>query len=66
MRKRKSIEFDGIQHFNNVFSLKSFNNIRKHDVIKNKYCVNNNINLVRISYQEIDEVDKILNKIIHI
>ena len=49
------IEFDGQQHFKpmKIFGGdKAFkeNNIR--DEIKNKYCVNNNIKLIRIKYNE--------------
>ena len=43
------IEYDGEQHFkeNNFFD---FEKIRKHDLIKNKYCFDNNIPLIRIPY----------------
>ena len=30
--------------------------------IKNKYCIDNNIKLIRISYINIKNIDKILNK----
>lgn len=63
------IEFDGIQHFipnypkNDI--LKS-NNIflrtKIHDQIKNQYCLNNNIKLLRISYLDQKNIITILNK----
>lgn len=56
------IEFDGKQHFNpssfhskNVTEeekLKNFEYIQNNDNIKNNYCKNNNINLLRIRYDE--------------
>ena len=52
------IEFDGSQHFTYFYSedSKSWNNknnfdvTRKHDLIKNKYCFEHNIPLIRIPY----------------
>jgi len=32
----------------------------KDDEIKNKYCKNNNIKLIRISYKNFNKIDKIL------
>lgn len=53
----KIIEVDGIQHFVPIIgrknNLKQFEIIKKHDTIKNKYCKDNNIPLLRISYQDI-------------
>lgn len=45
------IEYDGIQHFdkNSKFY---FNDLIKNDKIKNKYCKMNNIELLRIKYNE--------------
>ena len=58
------IEFDGIQHFKNWFNddnddLK--NRIEK-DEIKNKYCSDNNIKLIRIKYSNIKNINSILRK----
>lgn len=48
------IEFDGEQHFSFKDSgwntKENFNNTRKRDLIKNKYCFDNNIPLIRIPY----------------
>lgn len=59
------IEYDGEQHFNiNEYfgGEKEFNNIKQNDEIKNKYCIENNINLIRIPYYDFNNIDNILNK----
>jgi very-short-patch-repair endonuclease len=59
------IEYDGEQHFKSVdyFGGDGGFEIRKtNDEIKNKYCKDNNIKLIRISYIDIKDVEKILNK----
>lgn len=45
------IEYDGEQHFKPKFGKKEFNRIKINDEIKNKYCKNNNIDLLRIPYK---------------
>lgn len=58
------IEFDGEQHFKPKFGEKEFNEIVYHDAIKNAYCEDNNINLLRIPFWEIDNMKEIVkNKI---
>jgi len=57
------IEFDGIQHFKpmNIWGgIEEFKNIQKRDQIKNEYCKNNNIRLLRIKYNE-DIENKLIN-----
>jgi hypothetical protein len=46
------IEYDGIQHFksSHEWTEGGFNTTRKNDLIKNKYCFDNNIPLIRIPY----------------
>lgn len=47
------IEFDGIQHFNKThhnWTEGGFERTRCNDLLKNKYCFNNNIPLIRIPY----------------
>jgi hypothetical protein len=47
------IEYDGIQHFKpvNLFGgIEEFDKTIVKDKIKSDYCMKNNINLVRISY----------------
>lgn len=46
------IEFDGVYHFEPVFSNESFEKTKLHDKMKNNYCFKNNIPLLRIPYWE--------------
>lgn len=57
------IEFDGRQHFEEThwFSY-SFEKTRKHDSIKNTYCLDNGIRLIRISYKNINHIDDIIKE----
>jgi hypothetical protein len=63
------IEFDGEQHFNLSRRSKSpeknlhiFNTVKLHDGIKNSYCINNNIKLLRIPYTKYNDIDTILSR----
>jgi len=50
------IEFDGYQHYFEVKRFKtSLKDTQKHDAIKNKYCQDNGINLLRIPYWELED-----------
>ena len=54
-----SIEYDGVQHFiyNKGWNTKdNYGTLIRHDTIKNNYCKNNNINLLRIPYTEFDAI----------
>jgi very-short-patch-repair endonuclease/Zn ribbon nucleic-acid-binding protein len=57
------IEYDGIQHFNvyenNIYTRK-FQETQLKDQIKNKYCKDNNIKLIRIPYTEYKNIEQIL------
>jgi len=56
------IEFDGIQHFlpvNYFGGVERLYGTQKNDSIKTKYCIDNNIKLVRIKYNE--EIKSIWN-----
>lgn len=47
------IEYDGEHHFNPIKTLggiKRFNETKAKDIIRNEYCLNNNIKLIRIPY----------------
>ncbi len=58
------IEFDGKQHFEpiNFFGGKdAFNKTKINDNIKNKYCSDNNIKLIRIPYYNYENIEHILN-----
>lgn len=59
------IEFDGRQHFevsDHFGGEESFELTQIRDNIKNKYCKENSINLLRIPYYEIDSIEKMLNE----
>lgn len=59
------IEFDGIQHFKPIRGEKSYQITKEHDKIKNEYCVKNNIDLIRIKYDQFYKIDEILKKTIN-
>lgn len=64
------IEYDGEQHFTviNNFGrespLKEFEKQVRRDSIKNQYCVNNDIPLIRIPYWEFDNIEYILDNVL--
>jgi very-short-patch-repair endonuclease len=60
---RTCIEFDGIQHYEPLEffgGLESYNRLKTNDKIKNDYCEDNYINLIRIRYDQIDDIYRIL------
>lgn len=60
---RTIIEFDGIYHFEPVDTLgglKTYNKMKVNDKIKNDYCEENYINLIRIKYDQIDNIFQFL------
>ena len=57
------IEYDGVQHFQESF----YDNLEKQqirDKIKNDYCKKNNLKLIRISYEDYSNIEKILNDLL--
>ncbi|MGG4434425.1 hypothetical protein AAXE64_07685 [Priestia megaterium] len=66
------IEYDGEHHFHKIdFSGKGVNdasdrhkNTKKHDQIKNTYCIKSDIPLIRIPYWELDNIDCILDHVL--
>ena len=59
------IEYDGEQHFKsiNYFGGKEkYLQTQKHDQIKNQYCKDNDIDLLRISYKDILNIEEIINE----
>lgn len=57
------IEFDGIQHFEpqDFFGgEESYNDLHLKDIIKDDYCNINNIDLLRISYLDYNDIESIL------
>lgn len=54
------IEYDGEQHFNPIDFFggeEGFNYLQKCDKIKNEYCKQNNLKLIRISYKDKDKIN---------
>lgn len=67
------IEFDGEQHFreksfgaNTSKSRIEYETLQKHDRMKNEYCREKNINLLRIPFWEINNIDIILKRFIEL
>lgn len=57
------IEYDGIQHYKIIEAFGGFNGFvetKIRDTIKNEYCKNNNIGILRIPYFKFDEIENIL------
>ena len=57
------VEFDGIQHFKSIEHFggdKMFEIQKVIDNIKNLYCINNSIKLIRIPYYELNNINNIL------
>lgn len=66
--KNLCIEFDGIQHFKPIEFFggeESLNENKIKDDIKTKYCLENNIELIRISYKDKNNIEKILNNLLN-
>ena len=45
-------------------AIKNFELTQKRDKIKNEYCLNNNINIIRIPYWEFKNIENTLNQLI--
>ena len=59
------IEFDGIQHFKPISKFEGeegFSIRILHDAIKNQYCEDNNINILRIPYWDYDNIEKLIKE----
>lgn len=54
------IEYDGIQHYEQRHGWTELSVIKKHDEIKNTYCNNHGINLIRVPYWEYNNIDTFL------
>lgn len=65
--KKYVIEFDGIQHFKPIDyfgGTKAFEKQKINDNIKNEYCKNKNISMIRIPYYEKENIESILEGIL--
>ena len=58
------IEYDGIQHFKKLKYKNELSLQKKRDNIKNEYCKNHNIELLRINYKDFDKIETILESFI--
>ena len=63
------IEFDGLQHFSPISFTsdktnieESFKKLQNRDTIKNEYCKNNGIKLLRIPYYNFDKIEENIEK----
>ncbi len=66
---RTCIEFDGIQHYEPLQffgGLEAYERLKINDKIKNDYCEDNYIDLIRIRYDQIDNIESILHSILKI
>jgi len=70
IKENTCIELDGRQHFEPVQfggikyeeAIKNFETTKKNDNTKNEFCINNDIDLIRISYKNFKNIDKILSQ----
>lgn len=59
------IEYDGIQHYEHIPHFGTYDDYKdtiERDELKNNYCKENNIYLLRIPYNYINEIDNILDR----
>ena len=56
------LEFDGQHHFFPVYGMDSLINTIRHDQMKNKFCHDNKIRLIRIPYWEGNDIEQILSE----
>lgn len=64
--KRLLIEFDGKQHYEPIEhfgGIDTFRKLKINDKIKNDYCEDNYIELVRIKYDQIDNIEPYLKEV---
>lgn len=60
---RTCIEFDGIQHhqpIDHFGGIEVYEKLKENDKIKSEYCEENYINLIRIKWHQVDEIESIL------
>lgn len=64
---RTCIDFDGIQHFQPIEhfgGLEAYEKLKINDGIKNEYCEEHFINLIRIKYDQVNKIFDILSRLI--
>lgn len=55
------IEFDGEHHYYNVWGNRHLIDTKRHDEIKDKFCADNDIDILRIPYWDYNNIDAILD-----
>ena len=63
---KKIIEFDGEHHFSPIFGEEAFERTQRNDAIKNKYCEDNNIPLLRIPFWEGSNAKQMISNFLHL
>lgn len=58
------IEYDGEFHFKKLFDNDGFENLQMHDEMKNNYCRNKNIKLIRIPFWKFNDIEDILKEVL--
>lgn len=58
------IEYDGIFHYEKQYENDGFENIKKHDKLKDKYCISHDIPLLRIPYWDFDRIEELISTFI--
>ena len=56
------IEFDGQHHFMDIPTRSKLEDVQRHDIIKDKYCKDNGIKMLRIPYYDGHHIEDILTK----
>lgn len=56
------VEYDGSQHYFPKFGKKSFEELKINDKIKDEFCEKNGIRLLRIKYNQNNDIEKILKE----
>lgn len=55
------VEYDGEFHFFKLYEGQKYDDIVTHDLLKNRYCEDRNIPLLRINYTEENEIESLLD-----
>ena len=62
---RLLIEYDGIFHYEKQYDDDGYETLQIHDKLKDRYCIDHDILLIRIPYWEYDNIEEILINKIH-
>ncbi|WP_051633689.1 hypothetical protein [Bacillus sp. UNC41MFS5] len=60
------IEYDGEFHDKQIHEEHDLKTQQYHDMLKDEYTIKNNINLIRISYREQDDIENILRNVLRL